>query len=151
MIIGIIWFLIRSERTLGEIGLSPKAIAGQTELSKRLGHCITIRCHNNRRHNWIYAGWSALSTLVQSIIIWCVGIGGGLYLLTSIIIGTKGKEQWMRIGVIMILALFNIFFWVGFWSRQERHSTYLHRIIQIELYLDEGPTSCFNLSMLSSL
>ena len=34
--------------------------------------------------------------------------------MSNIVKGTKGKTEWSRVGVIVILALANIFFWSGF-------------------------------------
>ena len=59
-------------------------------------------------------GWAALSDGAQTSIPRIVGALGGIYLLVSIIRGTETKEQWARVAVILILAFFNIFFWVGF-------------------------------------
>ncbi|NQU50988.1 MAG: peptide MFS transporter [Bacteroidetes bacterium] len=115
MLIGVIWFIVRSEKTLGHIGLPPKTKMERTRLY---------------RTEWIkiityvfvlvfgvigfMKGWATLSEGAKSFIPKFVGIVGGLYLVVSIIRGTDGKDQWSRVAVILVLAFFNIFFWIGF-------------------------------------
>ncbi len=115
MLLGVTWFLFRSEKTLGRIGLPPKAPKEQTRLVPFDWAKVAI---------YVAAlvfgvigfmkGWAALSEGAQSLIPKIVGIVGGLYLAISIFRGTEGKDQWSRVAVILVLAFFNIFFWVGF-------------------------------------
>ena len=62
----------------------------------------------------IILGWSAIPSGISTTIIYVVAIGGLLYLFGSIAKGTSGKTEWSRVGVILVLAVFNIFFWSGF-------------------------------------
>ncbi|MFI3279942.1 MAG: peptide MFS transporter [Rikenellaceae bacterium] len=115
MLIGVIWFILRAEKTLGHIGMPPKSDASRTSLATADWTKIII---------YVAAmvagvvgfmkGWGALSEMIQNVIIYAVGIAGGGYLLVSIIRGTENSDQWMRVAVILVLAFFNIFFWVGF-------------------------------------
>ncbi|MFV0520853.1 MAG: peptide MFS transporter [Mangrovibacterium sp.] len=115
MVVGVIWFLFRSERTLGHIGMPPKSPEGETNLTAKNWSVVAL---------YVVAlvfgvigflkGWNSLSNVATTWIIRIVAIAGGAYLIGSIVKGTKGKDQWERIAVIFILAFFNIFFWVGF-------------------------------------
>lgn len=115
MLIGVIWFLIRSEKTLGRIGLPPKIDSDRTRLL--LTDWIKVAIYVLILVTGVIGfmkGWAVLTEGAQSIIPKVVGFAGGLYLLIAIIRGTQGKDQWSRVGVILILAFFNIFFWIGF-------------------------------------
>ncbi|MFW6277741.1 MAG: peptide MFS transporter, partial [Prolixibacteraceae bacterium] len=59
-------------------------------------------------------GWGAIPGGIGTAIIYIVGLGGLIYLIGSIVKGTSGKTEWSRVGVILVLAVFNIFFWSGF-------------------------------------
>lgn len=115
MLIGVIWFLARAEKTLGHIGLPPKAETERTRLNGlewgKIGAYTAVLVFGVLG---FMKGWAALSDGAQTNIPRIVGVIGGLYLVISIIRGTEGKDQWARVTVIMILAFFNIFFWVGF-------------------------------------
>lgn len=115
MLIGVIWFLVRSEKTLGRIGLPPKSDSERTRLNPiewgKIAVYIGILVFGVIGFMF---GWAALTEKAQYLIPRTVGILGGLYLVVSIFRGTEGKEQWARVAVILILAFFNIFFWVGF-------------------------------------
>ncbi len=115
MVLGVAWLILRAERTLGHIGMPPKSEASRTRLSvKDWGTIAIYTLALVGGTIGFLAGWGALSELIQNIIIWVVGIAGGGYLIVSIIRGTEGGDQWKRVGVILLLAFFNIFFWVGF-------------------------------------
>ena len=115
MLVGVIWFILHSEKTLGRIGLAPKVPADVTRLNEKdwfkiIGFVVAITLGVVG----FMKGWSVLSESAQSIIPTVVGCLGGAYLLWAIIRGTETKEEWARVAVIMVLAFFNIFFWVGF-------------------------------------
>ncbi|WP_372754037.1 peptide MFS transporter [Labilibaculum sp.] len=115
MLIGVTWFICRAEKTLGHIGLPPKMKDGITRLhtidwGKILLYVFVI----------VFGvigfmkGWAALSEGSQDLIPKIVGAIAAVYLTISIFRGTEGKDQWARVAVILVLAFFNIFFWVGF-------------------------------------
>ncbi|MFI3285336.1 MAG: peptide MFS transporter [Rikenellaceae bacterium] len=115
MLIGVIWFILRSEKTLGHIGLPPNAAPDSKCLTtKDWGHIALFVTAIVGGTVGFLVGWNTLPTLIQTIITYGVGIAGGLYLIISIIRGTENADQWKRVAVILILAFFNIFFWVGF-------------------------------------
>jgi POT family proton-dependent oligopeptide transporter len=62
---------------------------------------------------FIYS-FSVLDESIQTWTIRIVATTGIAYLLWSIVKGTNGKTEWSRVAVIMVLAVFNIFFWSGF-------------------------------------
>ncbi|MFR9525909.1 MAG: peptide MFS transporter [Rikenellaceae bacterium] len=115
MLVGVIWFIFRAEKTLGHIGLSPKSDTSRTSLNKsdwsRVAGFVALLVGGTIG---FLAGWNAMPSATQTFITYAVGIAGGAYLITSIIRGTESADQWKRVGVILILAFFNIFFWVGF-------------------------------------
>lgn len=58
--------------------------------------------------------WRNISEVAHSFIIWGVCLVGGGYLVFIIFQNTIGKVAWSRMSVLLILALFNIFFWSGY-------------------------------------
>jgi POT family proton-dependent oligopeptide transporter len=115
MLIGVLWLILRSEKTLGHIGLPPKTKMDRTRLTgMEWGQIAGVTIVLIFGVIGFLQGWASLSDGAQSTIPKVVGIVGGLYLVISIFRGTEGRDQWARVGVIMVLAFFNIFFWVGF-------------------------------------
>lgn len=115
MLIGVLWLILRSEKTLGHIGLPPKNKMSRTRLTAmEWGQISAITAVLIFGVIGFLQGWASLSDGAQSTIPKVVGIVGGLYLVISIFRGTEGRDQWARVAVIMVLAFFNIFFWVGF-------------------------------------
>ncbi len=114
MVLGTIWFFVRSH-TLGNIGMPPKVKAERNRLAIKdwfsiLAYVVSVVAG-------IFAvilGWGAMPSIVSTIIIYVLAIGGILFLANSIFRGTNGKTEWSRVGVILVLAVFNIFFWSGF-------------------------------------
>ncbi|MGE4586430.1 MAG: peptide MFS transporter [Mangrovibacterium sp.] len=114
MLIGTTWFLLRSH-TLERIGMPPRSESSRIRLAL---------------HDWVnvmvYAlgvvalvlgillGWNSVQEDVRTWIIRIIVSAGILYLLYDIVSGTNGKTEWSRVGVIVVLAVFNIFFWSGF-------------------------------------
>lgn len=114
MLLGTIWFLARSH-TLGSIGMPPKVKAIRNRLAiKDWISIVLIVAGIVALIFGIILGWSAIPSGISTTIIYVVGIGGLLYLVFNIAKGTSGKTEWSRVGVILILAVFNIFFWSGF-------------------------------------
>ncbi len=115
MLIAVVWFILRAEKSLGRIGLSPKADESSTSLTvKEWGVLALLIGGMIVSSIAILSGWSAISASAQKVITYAAGGIGGGYLLWAIIRGTESADQWKRVGVILILAFFNIFFWVGF-------------------------------------
>ena len=114
MTVGTIWFLLRSH-TLGFIGMPPKVKAERLRLVLNDWIKILIYVVSIIGGIWlIIFGWNTIPDIASTIIIWTLSIAGAIYLLMNIIVGTKGKTEWSKVSVILVLALFNIFFWIGF-------------------------------------
>lgn len=114
MLLGTIWFFVRSH-TLGHIGMPPKVKAERVRLA--IKDWISILLYVVGVVGLIFGiilGWTAIPTVASETIIYVLAIGGILYLMSSIFRGTTGKTEWSRVGVILVLAVFNIFFWSGF-------------------------------------
>ncbi len=114
MLIGTTWFLFRSH-TLGHIGMPPKFKAERVRLAiKDWFNIFTYVIGVVAVIFGIILGWSAIPSNVSTAIIYILAIGGALFLIRNITVGTSGKTEWSRVGVILVLALFNIFYWTGF-------------------------------------
>ncbi len=115
MLLGVTWFILRAEKTLGHIGLPPKADKNRTRLEKtdwiKISACVTALILGVV--GFLY-GWGAMSSMAQAILMIAAAVAGSTYIIRSIIKGTETREQWKRVAVIMILALFNICFLIGF-------------------------------------
>ncbi|MCF8363664.1 MAG: peptide MFS transporter [Prolixibacteraceae bacterium] len=114
MLIGTIWFFARSH-TFGNSGMPPRVKEYRNRLALLdWGH---ILIYTVGLVGIIFAfifGWDAVQSDVQIWSMRIVGFGALAYLLTSVIRGTETKDEWSRILVIVVLAIFNIFFWAGF-------------------------------------
>lgn len=115
MLVGVIWFFFRT-KTLQGAGLPPKSLANDTKnlVAKDYMHVLMYTGAILALVIGFLFGWSAISETLQMVIIYVLAIGGTIGLATTIFKGTNGKDQWSRVGVILILSLFNIFFWSGF-------------------------------------
>lgn len=117
MLIGFIWFVVQGPK-LGKAGLPPKRI-----LDARADHRLTLK-------DWLeilylsaatlllvagfLKGWESIHEQTQTIISTIVFIIGSGAIMYAIVTNTKGSSQWSRVGVIVVLCLFNVFFWAGF-------------------------------------
>ncbi|MCF6357967.1 MAG: peptide MFS transporter [Draconibacterium sp.] len=114
MLIGVVWFFVRSH-TLGSIGMPPKFKSDRIRLILKDWFSILTYV------GVIVGGvllviqvWSSIPETITSWIIGVIAIGAVGYISYSIFTGTNGKTEWSRVGVVLVLALFNIFFWAGF-------------------------------------
>lgn len=114
MLIGTIWFFVRSH-TLGNVGMPPKVKTERNRLAvKDWIEILVIGVGIVGLIFGLIVGWGAIPTMVSKTIIYVIAIGGTIYLAFSIFKGTSGKTEWSRVGVILILAIFHMFFWAGF-------------------------------------
>ncbi len=115
MVIGVVWFMLRSQSTLAHLGLPPKAEVERTSLSAKDWQTITLYTLSIVAAVPLFiTGWSAIPSALQSLIIYTIAAVGSAYLLVTIVRGVKSRDEWSRVAVILVLAFFNIFFWVGF-------------------------------------
>lgn len=114
MLIGNMWFYARRV-SLKRVGLPPNKEENQTSLVfKDLLDIIfySVGCI------LLIAGFIKLIELLSEdvlniLILAAIGIGV-TYLSWTIYNGTKGKTEWSRVLVILILAVFHVIFWSGF-------------------------------------
>ena len=114
MLIGTTWFFLRSH-TLGTIGMPPKVKSERNRLI--LKDWISIVIYVIVLVAFVFGlilGWGTVSETVRNWLIRILATAGVLYLLLSVFRGTNGKTEWSRVAVILVLAVFNIFFWSGF-------------------------------------
>ena len=114
MIIGTIWFFVRHS-TLDNIGMPPnvKAVRNSLVPSDWLHVVITVFIVVAFVFS-VIIGWALINPTVGTWLIYILAIAGGIYLIFNIINGTNGKTERSRVWVIVVLAVFNIFFWIGF-------------------------------------
>ncbi len=114
MLIGTIWFLMRSH-TLGHIGMPPKVKHDRVRLiAKDWISILTFVAVLVGSVLFVINIWSVLGETATTWVIRIVSVVGGGYIFYSIFKGTEGKTEWSRVSVILVLALFNVFFWAGF-------------------------------------
>ena len=114
MVISVIWLNAREE-TLEHNGLPPNEPKERFRISAKdwrdifiwtIGLIVAVFV--------LMKAWGFMSETVKT---WVTTIGFsaiGLGLAYIIFKGTKGTEEWSRMGVIIVLAIFNIVFWAGF-------------------------------------
>jgi len=114
MILGVLW-LKAKEKTLEHYGLPPNTPANKFVLDA--GDWRTIFIYVIGLVVAIYAVikiWVLLPESITTIITYG-GFAAIIIGLAFIIFkGTSGTAEWSRMGVIIVLALFNIVFWAGF-------------------------------------
>ena len=114
MVISVFWLNAR-ERSLEHFGLPPNTPEDQNKLDSKDWRDIFI---------WVVGLvvgivvlmniWDHLSESVTTIITY-VGFTAIILGLGWVIAkGTKGAEEWSRMAVIIVLAIFNVVFWAGF-------------------------------------
>lgn len=114
MLIGNIWFYVRRVSLL-QVGLPPKNNETQISLVyKDLLDIIFYSIASILIVSGIIKLIDILSSSTLDIIKLSAAIIGIIYLSWTIFKGTKGKTEWSRVGVILILAVFHVIFWSGF-------------------------------------
>ena len=114
MILGVLWLKSR-ETTLDHYGLPPNTPADKFVLDG--GDWRTIFMYVIGLIAGTYAIisiWGMMPETIKSIITYGGFIAIFLGLFYIIFKGTNGASEWSRMGVIIVLALFNIVFWAGF-------------------------------------
>ena len=114
MIIGLVWFYFR-RISLKEVGLPPNR--AESQLSLIVKDWLEI-IYFSVGSVFVVLGLIKLIDTLDSgtldIVKLTAAILGAVYLLYAIYQGTEGKDQWSRVFVIIVLAIFNVIFWSGF-------------------------------------
>jgi len=114
MLVGTLWFLFQGN-VLGNVGYAPKNIDETKSYSAKDWIDVAIYVIGIAILCLIFVVvWFDIPENIQNIIIYSlagIGLAGLMY---TIAVGTKGKTEWSRVGVIIILAVFNLIFWSGF-------------------------------------
>lgn len=117
MIIGTLWFFIQGN-ILGNVGFPPnREVASTTPLKltgKDWSQIIIYIVSILALVYGLLLLWTNIGETIKSMITTVLAIAGGLALIYIIFSNTKGNVEWKRVGVILILCFFNIFFWAGF-------------------------------------
>lgn len=118
MVLSTIWFFAQRDK-LGTAGMPPNRELKPGEdfyhLTNKDRIDIFLYVIANVAVIWgVLKLWSGLSVTIQSVIKWVIIIAAVGLILYLIISNTKGKVAWSKMGVIWILAFFNIFFWSGY-------------------------------------
>ncbi|HBH22417.1 MAG TPA: MFS transporter [Cytophagales bacterium] len=114
MVLGTIWFYAR-RASLQNVGMPPDRDESATDLI--IKDWIDIILYSIACVLAVVGFIFLLNTTpenIMDIIIIIAAIAATLYLLITIISGTKGKTEWSRVLVIIVLAVFNVVFWSGF-------------------------------------
>jgi proton-dependent oligopeptide transporter, POT family len=117
MLVGITWFYFQSSHINGA-GLPPKRIY---EPSKRWQLTLRDRIEivgyiigTAFLVLGVLKGWSSISDSFKSNLIWTMATIGTVALISIITKNTKGKAEWSKVFVIIVLCIFSIFFFAGF-------------------------------------
>ncbi len=117
MVMAILWFHFQRHH-LGSSGLPPKTLEKNpeaVELSGKDRFDILLYIVGTAALVWlVLKGWGSLTEGIKDTIIAIAAIIGSGFLIYNISTNTKGKNEWSRVFVIIILCFFNIFFWSGF-------------------------------------
>lgn len=110
MMVGLLWFYLR-RNTLGDAGYPPNRKGENLKLVTK--DYIDILLYVAANIVFVIGFlqiWDVISANIQTIITWIFVIGGTAGLIYTITTGTSGSNEWSRVGVILILCVFNIFF-----------------------------------------
>ncbi|HSK13438.1 MAG TPA: oligopeptide:H+ symporter, partial [Phnomibacter sp.] len=114
MLLGLVIFA-STQKYLKNVGLPPKAPAEQTRLRSK--DYISIVIWTIGVAALVYGMLTLFTSMSDSAYrtvtntIFAVGVLGVIYFIFT---NTNGSDEWSRVGVIFVLAFFNIFFWAGF-------------------------------------
>ncbi len=114
MIIGFLWFYF-SRAELGTVGMPPKYKGKVSKLTTKDNIEVSIYVVSIVLSvvAVVHLG-KIIPSSTRNTIVYSVLILGALYLLQNVIRNTKGKTEWSRVGVILVLVVFNVVFWSGY-------------------------------------
>ncbi|MCU0388689.1 MAG: peptide MFS transporter [Chitinophagaceae bacterium] len=114
MLLGLIIFA-STQKYLKNVGLPPSAPATQERLQTK--DYLSIAVWTVGVAALVYGMLTLFTSMSDSTYkmvtntIFAIGALGVIYFIFT---NTKGGDEWSRVGVIFVLAFFNIFFWAGF-------------------------------------
>ena len=114
MLIGTLWFFLQGQK-LGNVGFPPSNTEEEKKYSSKDWMDVLVYIGVSAAVCLLFVlFWFDLSETIQSIITYTLAVVGTFGLVTVIVKGTSGGTEWSRVGVILVLALFNVIFWSGF-------------------------------------
>ncbi len=150
MIASTIWFFVREtsveQRETGySIGLRPKDDGNvKSRLnSKDWGKIVMYALSISAAILVIVFGIIHIPAYITNIIAISAAVIGFGYLGFTIFTNTNGKTEWSRVGVIFVLALFNIAFWSGFEQAGTSFNTFAADLTDRVIFGWEIPASWF--------
>jgi POT family proton-dependent oligopeptide transporter len=115
MLLGFLWFYFQGQHLGDGIGFPPSPSHNQKQLVSRDWVDVALYSAGTLILALVFVlVWFRIPELARTITIYTMAISGSLALLWVIFNGTQGKTEWSRVGVILVLAFFNVLFWAGF-------------------------------------
>lgn len=117
MLIGTLWFFVQGN-ILGNIGFPPNRDVNSTTQHTLTGRdwaqVVLYIVGASALVYGLLLLWAVIGENTKSVITTVLAIAGALALVYIIFSNTKGSIEWKRVGVIIVLCFFNVFFWAGF-------------------------------------
>lgn len=117
MFTGITWFYFQSHH-IGSAGLPPKRVYNaakrwQLNLRDRIEIVVYIVATAVLVLGLLTL-WTHIGESIKTNLLWGLAIVGTIALISLIAKNTKGKSEWSKVFVIVVLCIFSIFFFAGF-------------------------------------
>jgi len=114
MVLGVLWLNWR-ENTLEHYGLPPNTKNGKSRLDGKDWSTIVIYAISLIVGTLVLIYiWGFLPEMVRTSVTYILFAAIFIGLFYTIFKGTNGADEWSRMVVIIVLAIFNIVFWAGF-------------------------------------
>ncbi len=150
MLASIVWFFVKETTvqqrgTAYSIGLRPKDDGNKKHRLDRTdwGKIVVNALVITALVLGLVLGILSIPPIVTKIIAITAAVAGFSYLGYTIVTNTKGKTEWSRVGVIFVLALFNIAFWSGFEQAGTSFNTFAKDFTDRVVFGWEIPASWF--------
>jgi POT family proton-dependent oligopeptide transporter len=146
MLVSTLWFYFQREH-LGTIGLPQKLMRNNPSAITLIGRDrIDIVLYVVLSVIGLYGFlnvWGKINESLQSNslkILALIGISALIYVITS---NTKGKNEWSRVFVIIVLCFFNVFFWSGFEQAGGTFNLFAAENTNLSTFIGTIPASFF--------
>lgn len=114
MLLGVIIFAA-TQKYLTNVGMPPNADPSLTRLRGKDYMTILLWVVGTAALTYgiimLFSGISETVSTWLTRILFIVGAAAVIWIVST---NTQGKQQWSRVGVILILSFFNVLFWAGF-------------------------------------